>query len=80
MRITVDLDAADLKYLEKCTGEKIKSRAVGRAVSDFLRRQKLREFGRLMREGSFSGAFSDDYAPDPALPLAAEASFTAKLS
>ena len=38
---------------------KTKVRAVARAVTEFVRRKKAREFGRMIREGVF------DY-PDPA--------------
>jgi hypothetical protein len=72
MRITVDINKADLEDLAKYTSEKIKSRAVNKAVEEFLRRRKLREFGRLIREGAFIGAFPDNYDPDAPLPLVAE--------
>ncbi|MCH2251660.1 MAG: hypothetical protein MK365_00710 [Vicinamibacterales bacterium] len=39
--------------LRKLTGEKKMSPAIGRAVSEFIRRQRVREFGRLLREGAF---------------------------
>lgn len=65
MRITVDIDEAVLRYLMKLTGDKNKSPAVARAVGEFVRRAKAREFGRLIRESAF------DYpepSPTPHLP------------
>jgi hypothetical protein len=53
MRITVDIDEATLGELRALTGEKKKSSAVNRAVAEFIRRRKLREFGAMLREGVF---------------------------
>lgn len=53
MRITVDIEEGVLKDLLKITGDKNKSPAVARAVTEFVRRKKAREFGRLIREGAF---------------------------
>ena len=58
MRISVDIDDQVLKDVMALTGEKSKSPALARAVTEFVRRQRAREFGRLIREGAF------DY-PDP---------------
>lgn len=44
MRITIDVDASDLKQIQKSTGLKKKSPAVGRALADYLRMQKKRRF------------------------------------
>jgi hypothetical protein len=63
MRITVDIEESVLSDLMEITGDKNKSPAVARAVTEFVRRKKAREFGRMIREGVF------DYpapAPDPA--------------
>lgn len=63
MRITVDIEDSVLSDLLKITGDKNKSPAVARAVTEFVRRKKAREFGRMIREGAF------DYpapAADPA--------------
>lgn len=59
MRISVDIDDQVLKEVMALTGEKSKSPALAKAVTEFVRRQRAREFGRLIREGAF------DY-PDPA--------------
>ncbi len=53
MRITVDIDDAVLGELLKITGEKMKSPAVSRAVEEYVKRKKAKEFGRMLREGFF---------------------------
>ena len=53
MRITVDIEKDILEDLIRITGDSKKSPAVVKAVADFVRRQKAREFGRMLREGSF---------------------------
>ncbi len=64
MRFTVDIAEPVLEDLLRLTGETKRSPAVARAVEDFVRRQKLREFGRLIRQGAFEGAFHPGYDPD----------------
>lgn len=58
MRISVDISEAILEDVMALTGEKNKSPALAKAVEEFVRRARAREFGRLIREGAF------DY-PDP---------------
>lgn len=58
MRISVELEDALLEEVMTLTGVKAKSPAVAKAVQEFVRRARTREFGRLIREGAF------DY-PDP---------------
>jgi metal-responsive CopG/Arc/MetJ family transcriptional regulator len=53
MRITVDIPEDVLEELTRITGETKKSPAVSKAVVEFVKRKKAREFGRLMREGAF---------------------------
>lgn len=53
MRITVDIEESVLNDLAKIMGEKKKSPAVSKAVTEFVRRQKARQFGRMLREGAF---------------------------
>jgi hypothetical protein len=72
MRITVDIEEGVLDDLVKLTGETKRSPAVAKAVEDFVRRQKLKEFGRLIRQGAFADAFPADYDPDKPGLLAAE--------
>jgi hypothetical protein len=44
MRITVEIDASDLKAIQKATGQRKKSPAVSRALSEFLRLQQRQKF------------------------------------
>jgi Arc/MetJ family transcription regulator len=53
MRITVDLNDSIVADLLKITGEKMKSPAVSKAVEEYVKRKKAREFGRQLREGAF---------------------------
>lgn len=53
MRITVDIADTELDELLKLTGEKKKSAAVNKVVTEYLNRKKAKEFGRLLREGAF---------------------------
>lgn len=58
MRISVDLDEETLKEVMALTGETRKSPALAKAIIEFTRRRRAKEFGRLIRESAF------DY-PDP---------------
>jgi hypothetical protein len=71
MRITVDIEDSILKDLLEITGDKNKSPAVARAVTEFVRRKKAREFGRLIREGAFDypAPAVDPAGFDPANPI-----------
>ena len=53
MRVTVDLADEVLDELSKMTGENKKSPAIARAVAEYIRRQKAKEFAHLLREGAF---------------------------
>ena len=53
MRITVDIDEGILDDLVLITGEGKKSPAVAKAVTEYVKRRKAKEFGRLMRQGAF---------------------------
>ncbi|MDR2845008.1 MAG: type II toxin-antitoxin system VapB family antitoxin [Puniceicoccales bacterium] len=64
MRFTIDIKDSILGDLLKLTGSHKRSPAVAQAVEDYVRRQKMRELGRLIREGAFAGAFDPDYHPD----------------
>ncbi len=59
-RITVDPDESVLEDLARITGEKKKSPAVARAVTEFIGRKKAREFGALLREGAFDYPDTND--------------------
>jgi Arc/MetJ family transcription regulator len=54
MRITVDIEDEVLTELLKITGDKNKSPAVARAVTEYVRRKQAREFGRMIRDGVFN--------------------------
>ena len=71
MRITVDIDDATMKEVLLLTGEKNKSPALAKAVTEFVHRKRAREFGRLMREGAFDypAAASGEDATNPVPPL-----------
>jgi hypothetical protein len=53
MRITVEISDSIVDDLMKLTGEKMKSPAVSKAVEEFVKRKKAKEFGRMLREGAF---------------------------
>lgn len=53
MRMTVELDEKTLQELLKVTGHKKNSPAVAFAVRDFINRRKAKDFGRMLREGTF---------------------------
>ena len=57
VRITIDIEKTTLDDLLANTGEKKMSLAVNKALTEFVRRQKARQFGRMLREGAF------DYEP-----------------
>jgi hypothetical protein len=71
MRITVDIEESVLSDLLKITGDRNKSPAVARAVTEFVRRKKARDFGRLIREGAFDypAPAADAGELDPANPV-----------
>ena len=60
MRITIDIDKSVLDELAVITGEKKMSPAVNKAVTEFVRRQKARQFGRMLREGAFDYELTND--------------------
>lgn len=60
MRITVDIEDAEIAELLALTGEKKKSSAVNKVVTDYLNRRKAKEFGRLLREGAFDFDFTNE--------------------
>jgi len=71
MRITVDIDDRVLGEVMALTGEKNKSPAVAKAVTEFVNRRKAREFGRLIREGAFDYPAGDEAgSANPVPPLA----------
>jgi metal-responsive CopG/Arc/MetJ family transcriptional regulator len=74
MRISVDISEEILSEVMELTGEKSKSASLAKAVTEFVRRKRAKEFGRLMREGAFdypADAAADSLA-NPIPPLAAD--------
>ena len=60
MRISVEIEPDVLEEVMSLTGERAKSAALSKAVTEYVRRARAREFGLLIREGAF------DYpAPSP---------------
>lgn len=53
MKVTVEIDDRTLEELLAATDERKKGTAVAKAVDEFLKRKKAREFGRLLMEGAF---------------------------
>ena len=49
----MELDDKTLEELLKVTGHKKNSPAVAFAVRDFINRKKAKDFGRMLREGTF---------------------------
>jgi len=53
MRITIEIDASELKKIQQLTGQKKKSPAVSRALADYLRiQQKQRLIERALTGGT----------------------------
>lgn len=53
MRITVDIDEAVLNDLVIMTGEEKKSPAVSKVVTEWVKRQKAKAFGKRLMEGHY---------------------------
>lgn len=49
----MEIEDGVLSDLSRLLNEKKKSPAVARAVAEFVRQQKAKEFARLLREGEF---------------------------
>lgn len=60
MRITVEIEDTVLDELSKITGENKKSPAVALAVSEYIKRARAKELGRMLREGSFDYPATND--------------------
>jgi len=53
MRITIDIANDLISDVLSYTGETKKSPAVARVVEEFIKRQKAKEFGKMIMEGEF---------------------------
>jgi metal-responsive CopG/Arc/MetJ family transcriptional regulator len=60
MRITVDIKDELLEELSEVTGQEKKSPAVAFAVAEYVKREKAKEFGKLLREGAFDYPATND--------------------
>ena len=60
MRITVEIKDETLNELRRITGQKRKSSAVAFAVSEYIKREKAKEFGRMLRIGAFDYPATND--------------------
>lgn len=71
MRISVEVSEDILNEVMQMTGEKSKSAALSKAINEFVRRRRAKDFGRLMREGSFDYEINDEMKSrmDPIPPL-----------
>lgn len=58
--MTVEIDEETLDELLKVTGHKKNSPAVAFAVRDFINRKKSKDFGRMLREGTFDYPATND--------------------
>ncbi len=70
MRISVEIDEGILKQAMELTGDSKRSGALAKAATAFVRREKAREFGRLLREGAFDyPTVLDEIGADPGNPV-----------
>lgn len=60
MRITIDVDASDLRTIQKITGQKKKSPAVSQALADYLRTQERRRFIEKALSGQTDYSMTND--------------------
>ncbi len=60
MRITIDVDANELKQIQKITGEKKKSPAIIQALSRFLRQQQRQKFLERALSGQTDFSLTND--------------------
>lgn len=60
MRITIDIDASKLKAIQKITGQRKKSPAVGRALAQFLRQDARRRLLERALQGKTDFPLTND--------------------
>lgn len=60
MRITIDIDANDLKQIQKITGQKKKSPAINQVVTDYLKMRERRAFIESVLAGKTDYALTND--------------------
>jgi Arc/MetJ family transcription regulator len=60
MRITIDVDASELKQIQRITGQKKKSPAIAQALSQFLRQQERQHFLERALSGQTDFSLTND--------------------
>jgi hypothetical protein len=60
MRITVDIEASELRRIQKVTGQKKMSPAVSRALSEFLKLQERQKFIERALSGQTNFALTNE--------------------
>ena len=60
MRLTVDIPDDVLEELSRILDEKKRSPAVAKAVAEFVRREKARDFAQWLRKGEFNYPKTND--------------------
>ena len=60
MRITVDIEDEIITDAMELTGEKNKSPAIAKAVENYVKRMRAKEFGRRLREGYYNYPMTND--------------------
>ncbi len=67
MRISVDVEEVIVDEVVRLTGERNKSPALAYAISEFVRIQKVRDFGTKIRTGEFlfTAKRNPEIAPKP---------------
>jgi hypothetical protein len=60
MRITIDVDATELKQIQKITGEKKKSPAIVQALNRFLRQEQRQKFLERALSGQTDFSLTND--------------------
>ena len=56
----MEIEDESLEELSRITGQDKKSPAVAFAVSEYIKREKAKEFGKLLREGAFDYPATND--------------------
>jgi Arc/MetJ family transcription regulator len=60
MRLTIEIDASELRQIQKITGQKKKSPAITQALSQFLRQQRRRKFIERVLSGGTDYSLTND--------------------
>ena len=60
MRITVEMDANDLAFVQRATGIRKRSPAVRQAIADYVRDAEKKRFLRRVMEGKSDYALSNE--------------------